>query len=1072
MRKGLALSCLLLVSSVWATPTDLYTSYLEESNYLLLKSENIDPFFSKGGELERRSVPKKGKDGSELLLVQFHQAPTQEALTGFEKQGVEFLRYIPTNSYIIRVQSEAKAGLEKSSLVRWNGPLWAEYRLDPSLAVETKSDSIERVVIFLWDKGDVDGFCERLNGLGVEINGIPTVSQKPMVFASVSQGLLDEIASDAEVEWIEPEPVLTLRNNEETWTVQSGIENNRSIWDKGIMGQGQVIGHLDETLDASSCYFRDNSGNPVGPDHRKLVMVLEPGASESHGTHTAAIAAGRKSDFSFEQAGHAPEARLSHGNFKALIPGRGADVSKNFTDLQSFFEEAQSTGAEIFTNSWGQDGNTRYTYLAQAIDDYTWENEDALVVFAVSNQDHLSSPENSKNVVAVGASYGSSYTGPNGEPGYDVIRSGGQGPTSDGRLKPDLFVPGYEVISAVPGNCVTGAKSGTSMACPVVAGSGALLRQYFMDGFYPTGTKESANGFTPSGALLKAVLLNSTHDMTGVPGYPNIQEGWGRLLLEDAMYFNHDDRYLSVIDNRRSEGDGLRLGEEVVYDLLVEGNTEPLKLTLCWMEPPAAHHASLATINNLDMELVSPDGFVYLGNFFQGGISVPGGEADLLNNLEQILIPNPMEGLWKVRVKGSFVEPSYGMQGYAVVITGDIAMATMRKSFSFKQPQVGPNSGASVVLFTREDPLVWPEVVFTSETGDREVVVMDSHGIGRFDCSVSLEIGALFTEGDGVLSVLDCEIVRASYTDRLQPTFSDEAVVDATPPAVLDFSTSDHRGDSFVVHLEMNEPGSATLQGLQRESGDEFQFSMVPEPGNYQRQEVRVTGLEPATQYSLSFDLNDLVLNSRIDRNGGIGYWVSTWEEVRSWFAGFDSTTNGFISEVLRGSTLWSRRSLSGSPAPWVMHVKTSDKVLDTTLLSPTLKLGSKPDRCLVSFRHQYVFPETQTGGGVLEVPFENGVWIDASGLILDNGYTGTINKTLAVLPNRDAWTGNSGEEWVSTVLDLTAFKGDSFQLRWRLGVDQSEESEFYWYIDEVRLWELAETTPQFTAPINLWFLY
>ena len=45
------------------------------------------------------------------------------------------------------------------------------------------------------------------------------------------------------------------------------------------------------------------------------------------------------------------------------------------------------------------------------------------------------------------------------------------------------------------------------MATPVVAGAVALLRQYFVQGFYPTGAAVSASGFTPSGPLLKAVLL-------------------------------------------------------------------------------------------------------------------------------------------------------------------------------------------------------------------------------------------------------------------------------------------------------------------------------------------------------------------------------------------------------------------------------------------------------------------------------------------------------------------------------------------------------------------------------------
>jgi hypothetical protein len=72
-------------------------------------------------------------------------------------------------------------------------------------------------------------------------------------------------------------------------------------------------------------------------------------------------------------------------------------------------------------------------------------------------------------------------------------------------------------------SCGTVVMSGTSMA-PAIAAAGAMVRQYYQDGWYPTGTKVSGNGFIPTGALIKATLLNGTVDMTGISGYPGTKK--------------------------------------------------------------------------------------------------------------------------------------------------------------------------------------------------------------------------------------------------------------------------------------------------------------------------------------------------------------------------------------------------------------------------------------------------------------------------------------------------------------------------------------------------------------------
>ena len=78
------------------------------------------------------------------------------------------------------------------------------------------------------------------------------------------------------------------------------------------------------------------------------------------------------------------------------------------------------------------------------------------------------------------------------------------------------------------------------------AGFAALVRQYFTDGYYPTGAEVSTNGFTPSAALVKATLVNSAIAMTGTgtTPIPSNCQGWGRVLLENALFFTGQPRRL------------------------------------------------------------------------------------------------------------------------------------------------------------------------------------------------------------------------------------------------------------------------------------------------------------------------------------------------------------------------------------------------------------------------------------------------------------------------------------------------------------------------------------------------
>jgi hypothetical protein len=78
-------------------------------------------------------------------------------------------------------------------------------------------------------------------------------------------------------------------------------------------------------------------------------------------------------------------------------------------------------------------------------------------------------------------------------------------------------------------------------------------------------------------------------------------------------------------------------------------------------------------MNDLDLVLLAPDGTSYLGNNFANGISVTGGTADDLNNIERIRIPagsNSQSGEWMVMVE----HRGGGTQRFSVVLAADATL--------------------------------------------------------------------------------------------------------------------------------------------------------------------------------------------------------------------------------------------------------------------------------------------------------------------------------------------------------------------------------------------------------------
>ena len=623
------------------------------------------------GDFDLARLPAAGLEqiagtAGQRLVARFDAPLTPTQRDDLAAAGVRVLEYLSDGAYVVRVDrqgSAVRAG--RVPHAAWAGRFDAAWKLEPGIGkrdfVTPARQAMSRVgdaavVITLFPDADPAEISDVAGAIGAvrgaTLHQRSQIAGSQTITATLPLSALPALAAMPAVQFIEDAPELTERNITTRWIVQSDIPNVTPLYNAGLTGFGQVLGLIDNKPDVNHCSFLDS--NPIGPAHRKILAFNTTTDSPvTHGTHVAGIAVGSNSDSSdfSDTRGVAYDARFVY----SPIP--------TFTEstILATLNLHHSQGARVHTNSWGNDSTTSYDSMCRGIDSFMYSNEDDLVAFAVTNSSTLKNPENCKNAIAVGACQDAG--------GENNFCSGGVGPTADGRRKPEIFAPGCSIVSSASGTtCGTVPLTGTSMACPAVAGTALLVREYFTNGYYPSGAPSVSAAFTPSGALVKAVLLNGATDMTGIAGYPSNQEGWGRVLAHNTLHFPGDTRNLFVRDVRNVAG--LSTGAVINQSITVNAAGLPLRATLVWTDPPAAAGAANPMINDLDLEVASPSGPVYLGNVFASGVSATGGTRDSLNNVEQVLIPAPAAGVWTVRVKGAAV--NQGLQGYALVVSGDI----------------------------------------------------------------------------------------------------------------------------------------------------------------------------------------------------------------------------------------------------------------------------------------------------------------------------------------------------------------------------------------------------------------
>ena len=263
-----------------------------------------------------------------------------------------------------------------------------------------------------------------------------------------------------------------------------------------------------------------------------------------HGTHCAGIAAAIKDDTTYI-AGVAPEATIISVscNLEDTTTNSRIKRAKGIT-------WAYQHGADIISNSWSS--GTHHLAIDKAIyDAFTngRQGKGCVIVFAAGNYAHnyISYPADCNDTILVVGS---------------IDSSGNRSTYSNYGARLDLVAPGESILSTLPNNAI-GYLSGTSMACPHVAGVAALVLQR-----NPDLTVSQVNSIICSNAKkISTVNFNESKPY----GSWNNQYGYGLVDAYQAVINTHGTAYIqneTITGTRIISADNIYVGKDVT-------NTKP-----------------------------------------------------------------------------------------------------------------------------------------------------------------------------------------------------------------------------------------------------------------------------------------------------------------------------------------------------------------------------------------------------------------------------------------------------------------------------------------------------------------
>jgi subtilisin family serine protease len=311
---------------------------------------------------------------------------------------------------------------------------------------------------------------------------------------------------------------------------QDKMVNVPKVHNLGINGQGVLFASFDDGFEWRSHealkdlkiideYDFINEDNNTGKEENQ--KYKDSPQQGMHGTATLSAACGYK------------EGKLIGPSFGAEIILAKTEYTATETPMEEDFwmeaaEWAEAKGVDVITSSLGYkkwddpfasnsyvygdyDGRTTIVSIAASRSAYLG----VLVCNSIGNYNQTNEPSiangDADSIIAVGAV---DYNG-------NIASFSSNGPSSDGRIKPDFVGPGVQVYSALDSKFVKNDSSyigmnGTSLSCPIVAGVCALVLSAHPE-------------------LTPMEVINALRKTSSLANNPNNVYGYGIVNAYDAI---------------------------------------------------------------------------------------------------------------------------------------------------------------------------------------------------------------------------------------------------------------------------------------------------------------------------------------------------------------------------------------------------------------------------------------------------------------------------------------------------------------------------------------------------------